>query len=103
MGYVIRAREVSTTLYPHIADERIGIRKIKQFAHKASVIEPPCTFKVPHSIFTFYLYLNMLKCLQSQGKLSPEAYCSILHDLHLLFLPPHLHSPSTRFVSSLLK
>lgn len=65
MGYIARSHKVGTVLRPHIADERIGIRKIKQFAHKASMVEPPYIFKLAHSIFTFYLQLNMLISLHS--------------------------------------
>lgn len=72
---------------------------MKQFAHKASVIEVPCIFKFSHSIFTSYLDLNMLKCLQSQEKPFPEAIAPFFIIFIYCLL---LHLPSTRLVSSSL-
>lgn len=74
---------------------------MKQFAHKASVTEEPYIFKFLYFVFTFYLHLNRLQCLQSQGKPFPEViapffmisfYCLPPH-LQSASLPPHLHSP----------
>lgn len=99
--YSIRAHEESTILYPHITGERLRIRKMKQLAHKASVTEVPYIFKFLYFICTFYLRLNTLQCLQSQGKPFPEAiapvfmiffYCLPPH-LQSASLSPHLHSP----------
>lgn len=53
--YRFSAHEVGTILYPYIVDRTIKIRKIKQFAHKASVVEPQCIFKL--TVFSLSIFI----------------------------------------------